>query len=419
MSEEKKVYTLHQLARSIKHALETKTGDKGFWVKAEIAKVTFHKSGHVYFDFVQESDGVKKAAIRGSIWKSSLHKIKSDLGNSYDSVIQNGSEIVFRCKVTFHEIHGLNIVISEIDISFMIGELEKRKADTIKTVKSQGVHLLNKQRALPSVIHKIALIGSPDTSGFRDFAHHVIYNEWRFRYEINVISSPVQGAAAAAKLCEALRQATEGKPDVIVLVRGGGSPLDLDCFNDLKLALAIGNTQIPILTGIGHETDFTVADLVSHEYFKTPTDVGDYIVDKTSFFASKLIEIATVIGSRSRFILNREVSFLSNSKILLSELPVKLIAEKLIAFNRIKEDLNKETLRTVEKRKERLANLSNTISLLNPVKTLARGYSIVRNNEKAITSTSQLSLKKEIEIQMKDGFVSAEVTKIKTTNNEN
>ena len=104
MGEEKNVYTLHQLNRSIKNALETKTGERGFWVRAEIAKVTFAKSGHVYFDFVEESNGVKRAAIRGSIWKTALPKIKADLGSSYDSVIQNGSEIIFRCKVMFHEV---------------------------------------------------------------------------------------------------------------------------------------------------------------------------------------------------------------------------------------------------------------------------------------------------------------------------
>ena len=418
MGEEKNVYTLHQLNRSIKNALETKTGERGFWVRAEIAKVTFAKSGHVYFDFVEESNGVKRAAIRGSIWKTALPKIKADLGSSYDSVIQNGSEIVFRCKVTFHEVHGLSVLISEIDISFMLGELEKRKAETIDTVKSQGIHLLNKKRELPLVIHKIALIGSPGTSGFRDFAHHVLHNELRFRYEIDVIATPVQGAGAAVKLREALSRAAEGEPDVIVLVRGGGSPLDLDCFNDLELAVEIGNMPYPVLTGIGHETDFTVADLVSHEYFKTPTDVGDYIVDRTNLFASKLIEIATVLGSRSRFILHRELSLLSNSRILISELPLVLLAEKLNEFTRIKEDINRETLRIIDKRKERLSNLSNTISLLNPVKTLARGYSIVRNNGKAISSISQLTLKEEIEIQMNDGFISAEVLKIKTNNNE-
>ena len=418
MGEDKNIYTLHQLNRSIKHALETKTGERGFWVRAEIAKVTFAKSGHVYFDFVEESNGVKRAAIRGSIWKTSLPKIKADLGGSYDSVIQNGSEIIFRCKVMFHEVHGLSVLISEIDISFMLGELEKRKAETIDTIKRQGIDLLNKNRELPKVIHKIALIGSPGTSGFRDFAHHVLHNEWSFRYEIDVIATPVQGAGAAGKLREALSRAAEGEPDVIVLVRGGGSPLDLDCFNDLELAVDIGNTPYPVLTGIGHETDFTVADLVSHEYFKTPTDVGDYIVDRTNLFASKLIEIATVLGSRSRFILNREFSLLSNSKILISELPLVLIAEKLNEYTRIKEDINRETLRTLEKRKERLSNLSNTISLLNPVKTLARGYSIVRNKGKAISSTSQLTLKEEIEIQMNDGFISAEVINIKTNNNE-
>ena len=173
--------------------------------------------------------------------------------------------------VSFHEVHGLSLVIEEIDLSFMLGELERRKAEAIKKIKSKGIHLLNSSLKLPTVIQKVALVGSPGTSGFRDFVKHVIDNDWLFRYNIDVYPTSVQGVDAPNQIAKAVLQSELGFPDVIVILRGGGSPLDLDCFNDYNLALTISKLKSPVLTGIGHETDFSLADLVSNRYFKTPT----------------------------------------------------------------------------------------------------------------------------------------------------
>jgi exodeoxyribonuclease VII large subunit len=413
MSDERKVYSLYQLNRSIKNALETKAGEAGFWVKAEIAKITFSKTGHVYIDFVQEDKGVRKAAIRGMIWSRTIDQIKSELGTSSDSVLKNGSEIIFQCKVTFHEVFGLSLTISEIDLTFMLGELERRKSETIARVKKEGIDRLNKLKSLPTVIHKIALVGSPGTSGFRDFAHHVIHNEWKFRFDIEVFSAPVQGAEAASKIVSAIKLANASNPDVIVLVRGGGSPLDLDCFNDLELAMTIGNLNTPVLTGIGHETDFCVADLVAHKYFKTPTDVGDFMVDRTMSFASILVEISTKVGSRSNQILNRESNMISSSKLLIRELSNKLITEKRSSFDQIKTDLKREIDRVLEKQKESLSTILNTINLLRPENTLSRGYSIIRSDNKAVKEISSLNIGDVLDIQMSDGNIHAIVNDIK------
>ena len=413
MANEKKVYTLYQLNRSIKNALETKVGEKGFWVKAEIANITRSKTGHVYVDFVEEKEGVRRAAIRGAIWSSAMRTIKSQLGEDTETVLSVGSEIVFLCRITFHEVYGLSLSISEIDLSFMLGELERRKKETIEKVKKNGIDLLNKEISLPRVLHKIALVGSPGTSGFRDFAHHVLHNEWRFRFDIDIFSAPVQGVDASSKIIEAIQKADETKPDVIVVVRGGGSPLDLDCFNNLDLAIVIGNCNTPVLTGIGHETDLCVSDIVANKYFKTPTDVGDFIVERSSNFASLLIEIATKVGSRSQTYLFREQSFLEKAKLLIREQSAKLILEKRSDFSQIKIDLKREVERLLEKQKESISNFQNTIKLLHPKNTLARGYSVVRLNGVSVPSIDGLKIGDDVDIQIKDGEVSATINELK------
>ena len=409
---EKKVFSLYQLNRSIKNTLETKTGNARFWVRAEIAKISISRPGHAYIDLVEEVNGVQQAAIKGNIWRSSFEKIKKELGTSADSVLQVGSEIVFKCIVSFHEVHGLSLVIDAIDLSFMLGELERRKAESISKIKKDGTHLLNSSLTLPIVIQKIALVGSPGTAGFRDFVKHVIDNDWLFRYEIDVYATSVQGVDAPKQISKALEQADKENPDVIVILRGGGSPLDLDCFNDYNLALKISKLQAPVLTGIGHESDFSLADLVAHREFKTPTDVGDFIVDRTSEFSSILVDIATRVGSRSKTVIHREETTLSGARITLIDLPIRILNTKTIFFNTLRQDLNRELVRILERKNETLKGLASTMELLKPSRTLARGFSIVRHNGKAISETHKVKKGDTIDIEFHLGSIEAEVKKI-------
>lgn len=408
-AEDRRVFSLFQLNRSIKKTLEAKTGNSKFWVKAEIAKVTHSRLGHVFFDLVEESKGIRKASIKGMLWHNTFEKVKEDLGESYQSVIKNGSEIIFQCKVRFSEVHGLSLEISTIDLSFMLGELERRKAETLAKVKEDGLQHKNSALKLPIVLHRIALIGSPGTSGFRDFAHHVLHNEWRFRFDIKVFPTSVQGKDAAVQICNALKKANDSNSDIIILIRGGGSPLDLDCFNDLQLAVKIGELTTPVLTGIGHETDFSIADFVAHRYFKTPTDVGDFVVDKSLLFSSLLIDIATRIGSRSKTIIHREKTNLSSAKTTLLDLPKRLLNKETSFLDNLKEDLYREFQRVFTKQKETLLNLATSMELVKPANTLYRGYSIIRFDGKSIKDSKKLKKGDNIEIEMHKGKVLAKV----------
>ena len=409
---EKKVFSLYQLNKSIKNTLESKTGNARFWVRAEIAKITVSRTGHAYLDLVEEVNGVQQAAIKGNIWRSSFEKIKKELGGSAESVLQVGSEIVFKCTVSFHEVHGLSLLIDAIDLSFMLGELERRKAEAILKIKKEGKHLLNASLPLPLVIQKIALVGSPGTAGFRDFVKHVIDNDFLFRYDIKVYATAVQGVDAPKQLSKAILQADADNPDVIVVLRGGGSPMDLDCFNNYNLAIDISTLQVPVLTGIGHESDFSLADLVANRDFKTPTDVGDFIVDRTNAFSSTLVDIATRVGSRSKTVLHREKTTLSGARIILRDLPIRMLTTRKILFDTLRRDLNRELVRILERKNETLLGLASTMELLKPSRTLARGFSIVRHHDKAISDTHKVKKGDTIDIEFHLGSIEAEVKNI-------
>ena len=409
---EKRVFSLYQLNKSIKNTLESKTGNARFWVRAEIAKITVSRTGHAYLDLVEEANGIQKAAIRGNIWRSAFEKIKKELGESSGSVLQVGSEIVFKCSVSFHEVHGLGLLIDSIDLSFMLGELERRKAEAILKIKKDGTHLLNAALPIPLVIQKIALVGSPGTAGFRDFVKHVIDNDFLFKYDINVYAASVQGVEAPTQLSKAILKANKDNPDVIVILRGGGSPMDLDCFNDYTLAIDISKLQVPVLTGIGHESDFSLADLVANRDFKTPTDVGDFIVDRTNSFSSTLVDIATRVGSRSKTVIHREATTLSGARIILRDLPIRILSSRKRLFDTLRLDLNRELFRILERKSETLLGLASTMELLKPSRTLARGFSIVRHQKKAISDTHKVKKGDIIDIELHLGSIEAEVKNI-------
>ena len=276
-SDERKIYTLSQLGESLKRTLERVTSERALWFKAEIAKISQSPAGHMYLELVEEAQGQRLAVMRGTLWKSQLAAVREALGDATSQVLSRGTEIVFSGRVNYHPVYGVSLVVEEIDLSAMIGEAERRKQATLATLKAQGAMELNRGVPLPRLVQRIALIGSPGTSGFRDFAVHLMKNEWGVGFDVEVFPATVQGKDAPPTLIEALARAEAWAPDAVVMVRGGGSALDLDAFNDLDLCLAISQTTHPVLTGIGHETDLSVVDLVAHRHFKTPTAVADFL----------------------------------------------------------------------------------------------------------------------------------------------
>ena len=274
--------------------LEEKTGGEAFWIRAEISKITAARSGHFYLDLVEEVNGSQRAKMRASIWKGSASKIQQELGGEFDQVLQNGREIVCQAHITFHPVFGFSLNIQSIDLGSMLGELERRKQATIATLKAEEALDRNKQWPRPLAPQRIVLIASPATAGYSDFMAHIEQNEFGYALDVGVIPVSVQGEKAAAQITAALEKADRIASltpiDAVVLLRGGGSALDLDIFNDLNLCRQIAAASRPVLTGIGHETDLVLADIVAHRSYKTPTDLADGLIDDLANFESAAIE---------------------------------------------------------------------------------------------------------------------------------
>lgn len=411
-AEERKIYTLSQLGESLKRTLEQVTQGRALWFKAEISKLTSSPSGHVYLDLVEEVDGQRLAVMRGTLWKSQHAVVREALGDAADQVLAAGSEIVFSGRVNYHPVYGVSLVLEEIDLSAMIGEAERRKQATLATLKAQGALEWNRAVPLPRLVQRVALVGSPGTSGFRDFSMHLLRNEWGVGFDVEVFSATVQGQEAPPSLMAALERAQVWNPDAVVVVRGGGSALDLDAFNDLNLCLAIANCPRPVLTGIGHETDLSVADLVAHRHFKTPTAVADFLVDRLVTERSRLAEMSLAMGQRVQQRLTWERERFAQDLQTLKLQPRQLLAAEALRLSHAREQLTSWAKQALEKHVQRMAHLASTVDALNPDKTLQRGFAVARKDGKAVRDVADLALNDVLNLRFHKGHADVTVTRV-------
>lgn len=414
----KKIYTLSQLGESLKRTLEKVTEGQAFWFKAEIAKLSTSPSGHVYLELVEEQRGERLASMRGTLWKSQHAEVREALGEAADQILSKGSEIVFRGHVNYHPVYGISLVIEEIDLSAMIGELERRKQATVATLKAQGALELNRGLPLPRLLQRIALVGSPGTSGFRDFGMHLLHNEWGVGFDVEVFAATVQGKDAPRSLIDALAQATTWNPDVVVMVRGGGSALDLDAFNNLELCLAIAHCALPVFTGIGHETDLCVADLVAHKHFKTPTAVADELVDRLVTERSQLAEWSLAMGQRVQQRLTWERTRIAKDMQTLILQPRQLLAAEGVRLAHVREQFAFHARQALTQQLQHIKHLASTVSTLQPKNTLARGFAIARKEGVAIHQSDSLSVNDSLSLQFHRGTAEVTVTHVNSPSDE-
>ena len=307
MNTEEKTYTLTQLHVSIENWVRKTFSVKQVWITCQIAKAN-EKNGHYYLELVDSKDGVRTAQAKGMIWRTSFDSIQKQLA-SFDlkptDVIKAGLEVKCLVTVNFHKVYGMSLVISQIDPSILLGDIEKQKAETRKRLEKEGLYLLQKQLYFSPIIKRIALIGSPETSGFEDFMNELLNNNIFTNFKVKVFPVGVQSQEAVQEITNAIQQANLYDVDAIAIVRGGGSKMDLHIFNSYSICSAAASSKIPIVTGIGHETDTCLIDEVSHTAMKTPTAAAKLFYMNIGVFSSELSNTSKHIQLQIRELLSQ------------------------------------------------------------------------------------------------------------------
>ena len=253
------------------------------WITAEIGEIKNHPSGHCYLDLVDYKEGERGVAAkaRGVIWSSAWRMLQPYFLSVAGVPLSKGLNVLLKVQANFSAVYGLSLNILDIDPSFTVGELELRRQQTIKRLQQEGCMEMNAQLQLPPLPRRIAVISSATAAGYRDFMNHLHKNEYGFRFSTELFPAQMQGQEAPESIIVALDKIAEreGEFDVVAILRGGGAAMDLLCFDDYSLAVNIAQFPLPVITGIGHDHDYHIADMVANTWLKTPTAVADYFVD--------------------------------------------------------------------------------------------------------------------------------------------
>ena len=269
---------LKELLARLKEGVEDAFPDR-YWVKAEIGSWSPRANGHCYLSLTQSDRGKPVADIRAMIWKWVFPQLKAFFEQETGQTLQAGITVLVRVQVSFSEMFGMSLFIDDIDPAFTVGEQALAKKKAIEKLTAGGYLDMQQELALPRLPYRLAVITSKTAAGYGDFRRHLLENEAGYAFRLDLYEALMQGEQAPASIIAALTEAQENPCDAILILRGGGSEMDLACFDDYDLAVAIATCAAPVVTAIGHDRDFHIADLVANRSVKTPTALADLFLD--------------------------------------------------------------------------------------------------------------------------------------------
>lgn len=406
--------TLKQLQQQIKTSVE-EAMPLPVWVVAEVAELKVNYSGHCYLELVEKSESkrgasaVPTAQARAVIWRSQWAMLAPYFKAQTGSELEAGMKILAKVLVSYHELYGLSLQISDIDPSYTLGEVERQKQLTIAQLKADGVWDMNRELQLPYLVQRIAVVSSAAAAGYRDFMNELREGGYAFRCDLYDVV--VQGAAAEESICAALEEVALKQElyDAVVLIRGGGSASDLSCFNSYRLCSYVAQFPLPILTGIGHDKDTSVADMVAHTPLKTPTAVAAWLVDRMARIEAWLEEMAVQLSSLATAATKAQELKLERLK---SELKIHAATYCQRADTQLRlmrEQLLSLVSRQLEREKGRLEVAQRSVEALSPKRIMELGFAVARARGRALKSIDDVQSGETIEIELKDGVIKARV----------
>ncbi len=432
-----KACTLYELNIQIKRFLKHQFPDS-LWITAEIAEVQMNRSGHCYLQLVDKRENEEGiiATARATIWASLFRTLRPYFETTTGRTLEKGIHILLNVEVVFHELYGYSLNVKDIDPTYTVGDLERKKQEILKRLEQDGIINMNRDLEFPVLPKNIAVISSPTAAGLGDFINQLQNNIYGYRFHIKVFPAVMQGEKTATSVIGALEKiyANESLFDVVVVVRGGGSQVDLGSFDNYEIAANIAQFPLPVLTGIGHERDLTIADRVAHLYLKTPTAVAAFLIETfheqeilLHNLQKKLVEevqevLRTQIDNQLKMVLNFRHMLLSllasHRASLMKQFPIRVrngVAWSMERENNRLEAFNtnlRQRAQNIMAKHQRLLELAaNTVKYVDPVLVLKRGYSITRLNGKAVKSIEILSLGDCLETELSSGRVMSKVVK--------
>ncbi|MCR5326609.1 MAG: exodeoxyribonuclease VII large subunit [Bacteroidales bacterium] len=289
---EKEALELYELQQIIREGVEDAIPEEVL-VRAEIASIQQRGNGHCYLELCQSGPSGPVAKIRAVIWRSYAAAVLGKFAAATGAPLQSGVSVIFEVRVNYSELYGITLVISDVDVEHTLGEAELRRRETIERLEKEELIDLQKELALPDVPYRLAVISAEDAAGYGDFRRHLLENEYGFAFDVQLFPATMQGDTAPVSIVAALERIAEASGfDAALILRGGGSSLDLACFDDYNLCAAIARFPLPVFTAIGHDRDTHIADMVACEAVKTPTALADLFIDAVAQEDERIQDLA-------------------------------------------------------------------------------------------------------------------------------
>lgn len=457
MSDSRQIFSLKQVVSSIRKTIEERYQNT-YWVKAEMHKLNLYPSGHAFPELVQKEDGKIVAQINGSIWKQNFQRINQRFIDLVKEPLKEGTTLLLNVKVTFNETFGMSLQILDIDPSYSLGELQRERQETLLQLKKEGLLNLNQQLEFPLLPQRIAIISADTSKGLSDFMKVLDQNQWNYAFFSMLFPAYLQGDVAVASIQEQLKRIQKVKHhfDLVVIVRGGGGEVGLSCYNNFELCKAIAEFPLPVLTGIGHSTNLTVAEMIAFRNAITPTELGEFLLQSFHEVSVPVLNASEYIKRMALQLLQKTTiafghetkSFKSNVKLALQfhrnsltessrkinskvELSIdrnreriqfiqknlrqnykRYLQEKETYFDDASKFLSQNSIKYIDNKMKSLEILTRSIDLLHPKNVLKRGYSIARLNGKTISEENKATENDVLEIESLDFIMNTEVKSI-------
>ena len=390
---EQQTLSLYELNGLVKRSIRACMPDV-YWVQAELSDVRSNYSGHCYLEFVQKDANGNNliAKARGTIWSNVYKMLKPYFEQETGQTFTSGIKVLVQVSVEFHELYGYSLTVLDIDPTYTVGDMERKRREILRQLEEEGVLGLNKELEMPMFPQRIAVISSATAAGYGDFCNQLQNNFQGYAFHSELFPAIMQGERVEETILAALDAINErmGEFDVVVIIRGGGATSDLSGFDTYLLAASCAQFPLPIITGIGHERDDTVIDSVAHTRVKTPTAAAEFLIAKMDKCADVLDEISSRLMQGVRNRLLWEHRRMESLKQRIPTSAYKRISEAKYALLSAQRDIQLASHSFLSMKKHRLELLQQRLNDALPEKQLARGYSITLKDGKAVKSASSL-----------------------------
>ena len=424
-----KALTLYELNSLVRETIEEELHQE-YWVEAELSEVR-EVRGHCYMQLVQydrsEEGGKRKryentpiAQASAKCWQSSWQLLRPYFEKETGQRLHAGMKVLLQVYANFHETYGFSWIVTDIDPTYTMGDMARKRQEIIRVLKEEGVFDLQKELPLPLFCQRIAVISSANAAGYGDFVNQLENNEYGFQFHTRLFPAVMQGEDVEKSVIAALEQIFRGSGgteargnenafDCVVIIRGGGATADLSGFDTLALAENVANFPLPIITGIGHERDESILDMVSHTRVKTPTAAAAFLIDH-------LKEVLEVLNDAQE-----RITRYAQQKLSTLDAQLSVVAEaipRLFSVVKTRQDARLDSMqekmtmlieRRLETEQHRIQLVSEKVKSLDPTLLLRRGYSITLHNGKVVKDVSVLNTGDELETRLAHGSVRSKV----------